>query len=124
MGWDDGDYSGGSDTFNTVGSSYKSKSRKTKIPRFRPIVKRRRGKPSEFAEAMSGLTMGMLIIFPVLAMLCMAYPLGYLSTIAGIGLVTWIFSENWRGALLLSGVFLGFTLLGFVSIGFYMMLLG
>lgn len=121
MAWDDDNYSGGSDTFNTVGSTYTSKRRKTKLPHLRPIVKKRKRVPrTDFGEAMSGLTLGMLFVFPTLAGLAMAFPLGFFSIIGVIALIIGLWSQSVKAALIILGICLGMVLLGFLSIGLFM----
>src|SRR4051794_14530792 len=113
MAWDDDDnYSGGSDTFNTVGSTYKSKRSKTKIPHLRPLVKKRVPR-TDFGEAMGGLTVGMLFVFPALAGLAMAFPLGFFSIIGVISLIIGLCSQSVKGGLFFLGICLGMVALGF-----------
>ncbi|MGG6362243.1 hypothetical protein ACQ5SI_23945 [Peribacillus frigoritolerans] len=63
--------------------------------------------------------MGMLFVFPALAGLCMAYPVGFLSTIGVISLIVGLLVQSVYGALITLGVILGMVLLGFISIGLF-----
>ena len=101
----------------------KRKSSKTKIPKFKPIVKKRVPR-TDFGQAMGGLTMGMLIIFPAIALLTMAAPMVVFSIIGIIVLLTWATTQDRKFALIILGICLAPVLLGFVSIGFYMAIFG
>lgn len=72
---------------------------------------------TEFGEIMGGLTIGMLLIFPALAMLTVVYPWQMLGIIAIIGCLFWVFTEDYIVGLLVAGSFVGMIVLGFVSIG-------
>ncbi|MFJ8256419.1 hypothetical protein ACIQ4Z_03945 [Peribacillus asahii] len=101
----------------------KRKSSKTKLPRFKPIVKKRVPR-TEFGTVMGNLTMGMLLIFPAIALLTMAFPIAVFSIVGIIVLLTWLFSQDFKFALIILGVCLAPVLLGFVSIGFYIAIFG
>jgi hypothetical protein len=124
MSWEDDDnyysYDGG-----MLGDSPRRRksSGKTKIPKFKPIVKKRVPR-TEFGTIMGNLTMGMLLIFPAIALLTMAFPIAVFSIIGIIALITWASTQDGRFALIVLGVCLAPVLLGFVSIGFYMMIFG
>lgn len=101
----------------------KHRAKKTKIPRFRPIVKKKIPRTG-FGEAMGGLTMGMLIIFPVIALLTMAFPKVVLLIIGLISFFVGIFSNSFKSGLLALGICLAPIVLGFISIGIYMAIFG
>ncbi|MEF2097302.1 hypothetical protein V3595_22035 [Bacillus sp. CFBP9009] len=96
-------------------------SSKTKIPKFKWVTKK--VPPTEFGAIMGNLTLGMLFVFPAIALLTMEAPKVIFSIIGIIFLFTWL-SSSIRFALIILGLCLAVVLLGFVSIGFYMMLLG
>jgi len=96
-------------------------SSKTKIPKFRKIT--RNVPRTEFGEAMGGFTVGMTFVFPALAFLSMAYPVGFFSTIGVISLIIGLWAQSVKGALFTLGICLGMVLLGFVSIGILMAIL-
>lgn len=100
----------------------RSKPGKTKIPKFKSITKK--VPPTEFGAIMGNLTFGMLIIFPAIALLTMEVPMVIFSIIGIIFLFTWLSTESIRVALITLGICLAPVLLGFVSLGFYMLLLG
>jgi hypothetical protein len=73
---------------------------------------------------MSGLTMGMLLVFPVIAHLTVAVPKVIFSIIGLIALITWLTTQDGKFALIILGVCMAPVILGFVSLGFYMIILG
>ncbi|MCM3394870.1 hypothetical protein [Cytobacillus oceanisediminis] len=101
----------------------KRKSDKTKIPNFRPIV-RKKVPRTEFGEVMGNLTFGMLFIFPLIAFLTMSFPLEVISIIGVIALVIWGMSQRFSNAIIFIGICIGIELLGFLSIGILMAILG
>ncbi|MFJ8246930.1 hypothetical protein [Peribacillus asahii] len=101
----------------------KRKSSKTKIPHFRPIVSKRVPR-TEFGEMMGNLTLGMVFVFPVIAFLTMSFPKVIFSIIGLIVLVTWLMSQRVSTALIVLGICLAPVLLGFLSIGLFMAILG
>lgn len=101
----------------------KRKTNKTKIPNFRPIV-RKKVPRTEFGEVMGNLTFGMLFVFPVIALLTMSFPLEVISIIGIIALVIWGMSQRFSNALIFVGICLALELLGFLSIGIFMALFG
>lgn len=124
MSWEDENSNYSSDGWMLGDSSRRRKRHtKTKIPKFKPIVKKKIP-PTEFGQAMGGLTMGMLLIFPAIALLTIAAPKVIFSIVGIIPLITWAFTQSGKFALLILGVCLAPVILGFVSLGFYMMLLG
>lgn len=73
---------------------------------------------------MGNLTMGMLVIFPLLAGLLMGAFIVWLLVVGILGLIGLIFSKDFIVALIIMGVIVIFTLLGFVSIGFFIAFFG
>ncbi|MBT2641686.1 hypothetical protein J7I80_05585 [Bacillus sp. ISL-41] len=123
MGWEDENYYT-SDT-GMLGDSprrKKSSSRKRRVPHYRPIVRKRIPR-TDFGEAMGGLAVGMFFVFPVLATLSMVFPVGFFGIVAIIGLFTWLVSD-WQMAAIIVGLIIGMVVLGFVSLGILMALLG
>ncbi|MFS2173445.1 hypothetical protein [Priestia megaterium] len=124
MSWEDRDnnysYDGG---MLGDSSQRRNKPYKPKIPKFKPIVKKK--VPStDFGEAMSGLIIGMLLIFPAIALLTISAPLVIFSIIGIITLITWASTQDGKFALIILGVCLAPVILGFISLGFYMMIFG
>jgi hypothetical protein len=124
MSWeDDGINYYGNDGMVGDSSRRRSKTSKSKVPRFKPIVKKKI--PStDFGQAMGGLTMGMLLIFPAIALLTVAAPKVIFSIIGLIALITWLTTQNGKFALIILGVCLAPVVLGFVSLGLFMLILG
>lgn len=70
----------------------RSKSSKTKIPKFKRMTKR--VPHTEFGEMMGNLTIGMLFVFPVITLLTMSFPKVVFSIVELIFLGTMvIFAE-------------------------------
>lgn len=78
---------------------------------------------TEFGSIMGNLTFGMLIIFPIIAILTKAYPIAVFLIILLIFLLTLIFSRSIKFSLIILGVSIAPVILGFISLGFYIALL-
>ena len=102
----------------------KRKSSKTKLPNLKLSRVSRRVPHTEFGEVMGYLTMGMLFVFPLIAFLSMIFPKVVFSTIGIIALVIWGMSQRLSNTLIFVGICLVIELLGFLSIGLFMAILG
>ncbi|MDF9763779.1 hypothetical protein OKW24_005675 [Peribacillus simplex] len=125
MGWNDDGYNDDSYTGGMIGDSprNRSKSSKTKIPHFRPIIKRGSVSPTEFGEMMAGLTVGMLFVFPLISFFIMSYPAVMFSILGIIGLIAWISYQRLTTALIVMGIVSIPGILGFLSLGIFKALL-
>lgn len=102
----------------------KHKSSKTKIPNIKIPRVPKRVPHSEFGNIMGNLTLGMLFVFPAIALLTVAFPKAVFSIIGLIVLVTGLWSQSFKGALIVLGICLAPVVLGFLSIGLFMAILG
>lgn len=80
--------------------------------------------PTEFGSAMGGLTVGMLIIFPILALLLIGSFTTWLVVVGIFALLGLVLTQDFVVAGIMAGAMAVFTLLGFISLGFYMIIFG
>lgn len=93
----------------------KRKTRKTKIPKFKPIVKKK-VPTTGLGEAFGGFMVGMTFVFPVLAFLCRADPAAFFLIIGIISMFIGARFHSFKAALVTFGICVGMVLLGFVSL--------
>lgn len=103
-------------------TDYKYKRKKTKIPHFRPIVKKR-VPHTEFGSIMGGLMAGMIFVFPFLALLAQAFPVGFFLIGFLIAFTVGTTTNKISNAFIFAGLFLLMVGLGFVSLGIVKLIL-